>query len=452
GLATGGSQDSSSPRPGSPLSLKEPGPEDSAPREEETKGRLRMRSPSGFFIVLGVFIVTVGIAIAVVGYWPHKKFPRTIANHSKVPNEVAVKSQAQSGLKTEKLKLIGPLIMGIGLFVFICANTILHENRDRETKLIIQRNMYSAAMVLSDGERKEMEPGLGTLSVDAGFRCFEQCCAGERALCAAHGHSDSSGTGQWADADMPVRHQTTTQLVYHKRPSPSLSLHSLQSDSCNSSERNLSAFLTGGADPGVSTPVAVLPVIKLNNCVIVDTPSASDPISTEDLKLWQNHGYIRSGSIRSAGDVSGILAQAGYCLRNKSFSTRFIGRFLSPGRVRKECGSDFHLPIACGHANSIDLGRDRNKVSVEREDGKNRSWPRLDRSNEAKYLKLENREGSADSLIEETEPEWAREEQNVRGDFSRQTGKRAQNHRRAEQIQSHSGPHCSQWKGLWFMD
>ncbi|KAM9722683.1 uncharacterized protein ACNS7B_018308 [Menidia menidia] len=32
----------------------------------------------------------------------------------------------------ERMKLAGPVVMGVGLFVFICAATLLYENRDRE--------------------------------------------------------------------------------------------------------------------------------------------------------------------------------------------------------------------------------------------------------------------------------------------------------------------------------
>lgn len=36
---------------------------------------------------------------------------------------------------SERMKMLGPFTMGIGIFIFICANAILHENRDRETKV-----------------------------------------------------------------------------------------------------------------------------------------------------------------------------------------------------------------------------------------------------------------------------------------------------------------------------
>lgn len=35
--------------------------------------------------------------------------------------------------------MLGPFTMGIGIFIFICANAILHENRDRETKVSLDK-------------------------------------------------------------------------------------------------------------------------------------------------------------------------------------------------------------------------------------------------------------------------------------------------------------------------
>ncbi len=36
------------------------------------RGKIRLYSASGFFLVLGVLILLAGIAMAVLGYWPHK--------------------------------------------------------------------------------------------------------------------------------------------------------------------------------------------------------------------------------------------------------------------------------------------------------------------------------------------------------------------------------------------
>lgn len=49
-------------------------------------------------------------------------------------------------LYSDRLKVYGPLIMGIGIFLFICANAVLHENRDKKTKVINLRDIYSTVI------------------------------------------------------------------------------------------------------------------------------------------------------------------------------------------------------------------------------------------------------------------------------------------------------------------
>nr|XP_040023072.1 transmembrane protein 200C-like [Gasterosteus aculeatus aculeatus] len=49
---------------------------------------------------------------------------------------------------SDRLKVFGPLIMGIGIFLFICANAALHENRDKKTKVINLRDIYSTVIDL----------------------------------------------------------------------------------------------------------------------------------------------------------------------------------------------------------------------------------------------------------------------------------------------------------------
>ncbi|XP_035534016.1 transmembrane protein 200C-like [Morone saxatilis] len=51
-------------------------------------------------------------------------------------------------LYSDRLKVFGPLIMGIGIFLFICANAVLHENRDKKTKIINLRDIYSTVIDL----------------------------------------------------------------------------------------------------------------------------------------------------------------------------------------------------------------------------------------------------------------------------------------------------------------
>ena len=37
------------------------------------RGRLRLYSTSGFFLLLGLVILAIGIGMATLGYWPHGK-------------------------------------------------------------------------------------------------------------------------------------------------------------------------------------------------------------------------------------------------------------------------------------------------------------------------------------------------------------------------------------------
>lgn len=39
------------------------------------RGRLRLYSASGFFLLLGLVILAAGIAMATLGYWPHRAPP-----------------------------------------------------------------------------------------------------------------------------------------------------------------------------------------------------------------------------------------------------------------------------------------------------------------------------------------------------------------------------------------
>ncbi|XP_075682518.1 transmembrane protein 200C [Rhinoderma darwinii] len=156
------------------------------------KGKLKLCSISGLIALCGILVLLVGIAMAVMGYWPksHSVYHGTLgtnkakfssgdtnissanknlswshhnskgANIFKV-NDTNVRSRQQktssrssgflaglfSGyLHSDNLKVFGPLIMGIGIFLFICANAVLHENRDKKTKIINLRDLYSTVI------------------------------------------------------------------------------------------------------------------------------------------------------------------------------------------------------------------------------------------------------------------------------------------------------------------
>ncbi|KAL4838590.1 hypothetical protein H8958_000077 [Nasalis larvatus] len=166
------------------------------------KGKLKLCSISGLIALCGILVLLVGIAMAVVGYWPKatgtnreggKQLPPAGSSHrvpttanssgsgsknrsrshprgpggvnsssagaprSTPPARVASPSSSSTSvgfffrifsgyLHSDKLKVFGPLIMGIGIFLFICANAVLHENRDKKTKIINLRDLYSTGV------------------------------------------------------------------------------------------------------------------------------------------------------------------------------------------------------------------------------------------------------------------------------------------------------------------
>ncbi|NXB37868.1 T200C protein, partial [Eulacestoma nigropectus] len=161
------------------------------------KGKLKLCSLSGFIALCGILVLLVGIALAVVGYWPKPSQVYRESNfgkgrhpapqggtptnrsqsqegvqagiHPESPPRANTSTTATTGgspstssspqasagflfhlfssyLHSDKLKVLGPLIMGIGIFLFICANAVLHENRDKKTKIINLRDLYSTVI------------------------------------------------------------------------------------------------------------------------------------------------------------------------------------------------------------------------------------------------------------------------------------------------------------------
>ncbi|XP_030045986.1 transmembrane protein 200C [Microcaecilia unicolor] len=169
------------------------------------KGKLKLCSVSGLIALCGILVLLVGVAMAVIGYWPKasqvyketlvpthtqhslsgQELSSTTKNWSdshqnargpdletpktnssnitrasfQMPASSSFFSKLISGyLHSDKLKVFGPLIMGIGIFLFICANAVLHENRDRKTKIINLRDLYSTVIDVHSLRSKDGAP------------------------------------------------------------------------------------------------------------------------------------------------------------------------------------------------------------------------------------------------------------------------------------------------------
>ncbi|XP_040287133.1 transmembrane protein 200C [Bufo bufo] len=168
------------------------------------KGKLKLCSISGLIALCGILVLLVGIAMAVMGYWPKSnsvyhgglgtnkaKFSSGDTNISSANRNLSRSHHNSQGAKTFKvndtnlrsrqqktssgssgflsglfsgylhsdnLKVFGPLIMGIGIFLFICANAVLHENRDKKTKIINLRDLYSTVIDVHGMKCKDGAP------------------------------------------------------------------------------------------------------------------------------------------------------------------------------------------------------------------------------------------------------------------------------------------------------
>lgn len=155
-----------------------------------------------------------------------------------------------------------------------------------------------------------------------------------------------------------------------------------------------------------------LPVIKLNNCVI-DEPSIDN--ITEDAETLKSRSRNLSmdslvvplpNTHESFQPVSMMLPRnnsVGESLSSQYKSSVALGpaagQLLSPGAARRQFGSNTSLHVLSSHSKSLDLDRGRSTLTVQAEQRKHPSWPRLDRSNSKGYVKLENKEDPMERLL-----------------------------------------------------
>ncbi|XP_069731413.1 transmembrane protein 200B isoform X2 [Phaenicophaeus curvirostris] len=372
-----------------------------SPPEVPVKGQLRMRSPSGAFVMVGISVVLVGMTIAVVGYWPHRGPASSGASTGNASVAGDVRKEVAAGRHvphSEKLKLIGPVIMGIGLFIFICANTMLYENRDMETRRLMQKGLYSIAG-LPEGpgpEDERCQHGDSQHAPKDNAECVEGCYQVDLSCPRCPG----PGT-KWSDCYGLNRLQTMAELLQHPGASPATSLLSLRSGA--SAEANLSLSCHARAESLLSSTVGALalPVIKLNNRLLDaaargagERAEGSGAELPPEAPRLARAPLCASGSIAPRGQDRGggghvIVNMDGGCLGAE------------PAAAELSLDAQLHAP---GHSKSLDLGRPGVLVVAPIKERKNRSWPRLDHVSLVGYAKLESTGESSDRLLEPGEP------------------------------------------------
>ncbi|NXL38750.1 T200B protein, partial [Glaucidium brasilianum] len=325
-----------------------------SPPEVPVKGQLRMRSPSGAFVMVGISVVLVGMTIAVVGYWPHRGTVGTGASVGNASTAGDMRREVAAGRHvphSEKLKLIGPVIMGIGLFIFICANTMLYENRDMETRRLMQKGLYCMAGDLPEGSGPKdghCQHGDSQPVPKANAECVEGCYQVDLSCqpCPSPG-------SKWSNCYGPNRLQTTAEFLQHPAASPTASLLSLRSGT--SAEANLSLSCHAGAESLLSSAAPLSGGSSI-------TPRGQD---------------------RGGGGGHIIINMDGSCPHAE------------PAVAELSPDVQLHTP---GHSKSLDLGQPGVLLVAPIKDRKNRSWPRLDHISLVGYAKLESTGESSDRL------------------------------------------------------
>ncbi|XP_050924277.1 LOW QUALITY PROTEIN: transmembrane protein 200A-like [Lates calcarifer] len=368
------------------------------------RGKLRIRSMPGAFLVLGVVVVVVGTALAVAGYWPYRISRSSILGAAE--GESISESQTSgwslgakgllstaSLIHSERMKLLGPVIMGVGLFILICANTVLYENRDRETQMLLAQMrsvICSVSAAVPSADLKEIAAAnsmakhyqwVSSLpAAHLNILCLQQLASSEPLLQTRNpGDHEDSVEGIYQQAVLQ------TEALHHQESEPPPSLHSSRSNSCNSSQTDFNTQSGAEHRGSVSLNQHDAPFVKLNNCLVSASSMSTLGVDEVDIPAAQPR-RCHSMTYRTKP----YIARTGVHLEEGLLTPGEEGQINQLVVTRREAGSQVCVNI---------LGQVVDAV----EEQTHRSWPRLDLGIGRRYLKLENKEDSVDKLLDQLE-------------------------------------------------
>lgn len=422
------------------------------------KGKLNLCSPAGFVAAVGVAVLMVGISMAVLGYWPsqsqqqyqerrrtggyqsnrmsYSKSPPAPSNltHDSPPSvQTTVLNQSHSNSSTpnsshncgflcdflnnylysDNLKVFGPLVMGIGIFLFICANAVLHENRDKKTKIINLRDIYSTVIDLHSIRSKEYSPLNGLVN-------YTQSRSAE----GPSGTFPASGMhtrGSWPSTGLALQGEVSGDDVLRR---PSLAsrpqswsrdvqtftetVYSIYKDYSNSSEQapqprqwETTSIVTS------SVNAFTLPVIKLNNCEVESQRAEAEGHSEEEVVIETvvETEEVQASSSQTDGEQKDASAADPPLLPHQSHKDITMDmsdpqgapqaedqgqwtQLFPPSPVARAIGSQLSLTSLTDQPRPV--RRCSLSVSGGRQGDRARrfSCPRLERSNSKGYIKL----------------------------------------------------------------
>ncbi|KAI7799293.1 transmembrane protein 200A [Triplophysa rosa] len=349
------------------------------------QGKLRIHSMPGAFLVLGGVVVIVGTALAVAGYWPYRSHRTTLdavveGSPATVGWELGSKSlfSPASLVHSERMKLLGPVIMGVGLFILICANTVLYENRDRETQMLLAQ-MRSVICSVSAAV-----PSADLLQVNSLARHYQWVsnlpAAHLNILCLQElSSSEPLLQVKSIDEEDSLQQKETkhTEVLHHQDSSSTSSIHS--SNSCNNSKV---IFCDKEQGTTSALDLQLKSHFGLSNCV---TASSMSTLGGWDYELFS------------------IPPRRSYSMSHRTRPQILPGDVVRP-EDKSMTSLDHHrlLPRQSSSEVCVNMvGVDLELIPVEEQ--RNSSWPRLDLGNVRRYLKLENKEDSVDRLLDQLE-------------------------------------------------
>uniref|UniRef100_S4RUA9 Transmembrane protein 200B n=1 Tax=Petromyzon marinus TaxID=7757 RepID=S4RUA9_PETMA len=248
--------------------------------------RVRHRIEACFFstgcATLGVTIVLIGITVTIIGYWPKYDHTASTNGSSFLGLEGQTRGSEVVGLLDQQLylyvvKILGPLTMGIGIFVFICGIAALYENREKDIKGITLRDIQ-----LSE-QKPHVQTSVSTSNLSRSFSsCYEQDTKSQEQPAEKPTPNfymlfpwTASGMGSSEDSEREVaaqHHFKFLQAPFNTMLSTSLLIISemcLGSPFKSKPSEKLEIF-HGKSSLSSSITTLSLPIIKLNNCVIDD--------------------------------------------------------------------------------------------------------------------------------------------------------------------------------------
>lgn len=340
--------------------------------------------------------MVIGTALAMAGYWPYrissiqesaegKSIPESHTSHGSLGAKGLLSTAGL--IHSERMKWLGPVIMGVGLFILICANTVLYENRDRETQVLLTQMrsvICSVSTAVPSTELKEMS---AANSVAKHYQWVSSLPAAHlNILCLPQLPSSDPllQTAQSRDQEdsVPGIYQLAvlqTEAVHHHVSEPLPSLNSC--DSIQADLNTKSASEHGGDDCSRLQPSQV---IKLNSSLVSASSMSTLGVDKVDVPAAQER-RCHSLTYRTEQHIAQtfMCVEDGFLQPRENHDDSLI-------TTRRESSSQVCVNIP-------------GQIVEDAVEQAHRSWPQLDLGSGRRYLKLENKEDSVDKLLDQLE-------------------------------------------------